>query len=459
AMPPSVSPGSTRQRSASTGCRSALGAAPGTGAIDMQRARCSRRTAPRLPVRGQPVRLGGRRKLEARTHEGLRDEVPRSPCVAPLRADDSAEVLVDQLGHLEHRDGPFATEDGPELVVGVDVPPLLRILEVVLADVGPELLPHFRPGNWLVTDNLRQVLRRHELLHECGVGLALRSRGLLGLLRGLLGHSFGFSSPSGRGRCTARRRVDGFGSSKPRRCGYQVSEGKTASEASFPSGTILGAPPDMQALITGANGFLGSALARRLLSAGHTVRALLRPGADPSALAGLGVERVEGDVTVPSSLPRAVAGADVVVHLAGLRRSPERAAFFPVHAEGTRAVCDAMLRSGARRLVLAGSLAAVGPSEPGRPHRETDPFAPREWYGESKAEAERIALASGLEVSVARPPRILGPGDRENLVFFRLVRRGIRLRIGGGPRPLSVVDVDDVVELLLLQSSRPEAVG
>ena len=149
----------------------------------------------------------------------------------------------------------------------------------------------------------------------------------------------------------------------------------------------------------------------------------------------------------------------MVFHLAGLRRAPERKAFFRVNAEGTRAVCDAMLRSGARRLVLAGSLAAVGPSEPGRPHVETDPFAPREWYGESKAEAERIALASGLEVSVARPPRILGPGDRENLVFFRLANHGIRLRIGGGPRPLSVVDVDDVVELLLLQSTRPEAVG
>jgi dihydroflavonol-4-reductase len=62
-------------------------------------------------------------------------------------------------------------------------------------------------------------------------------------------------------------------------------------------------------------------------------------------------------------------------------------------------------------------------------------------------------------VSVARPPRILGPGDRENLVFFRLANHGIRLRIGGGPRPLSVVDVDDVVELLILQSTRPEAVG
>ena len=111
-------------------------------------------------------------------------------------------------------------------------------------------------------------------------------------------------------------------------------------------------------------------------------------------------------------------------------------------------------------MVLVGSLAAVGPSTADRPHLETDPFAPEEWYGESKAEAERIALGTtGLEVSVARPPRILGPGDRENLVFFRLVKRGIRLEIGGGPRPLSVVDVDDVVELLLLLATRPEAVG
>ena len=216
----------------------------------------------------------------------------------------------------------------------------------------------------------------------------------------------------------------------------------------------------MQVLITGANGFLGSALSRRLLGDGHRVRALVRPGSDASALDGVGVERVSGDVTDPGSILRAVEGTGVVFHLAGLRRAPERSAFFRVNAEGTRTVCDAMLRVGARRMVLAGSLAAVGPSRPDRPHVETDPFAPEEWYGESKAEAERIALGmSGLEVTVARPPRILGPGDRENLVFFRLVKRGIRLEVGGGPRPLSVVDVDDVVELLVRLAVQPEAVG
>jgi nucleoside-diphosphate-sugar epimerase len=216
----------------------------------------------------------------------------------------------------------------------------------------------------------------------------------------------------------------------------------------------------MEALITGASGFLGSALSRRLVADGHRVRALVRPASDASTLDGTGVQRVSGDVTDPGSLGRAVEGVEVVFHLAGLRRAPERSAFFRVNAEGTRTVCDTMLRAGARRLVLAGSLAAVGPSTPDRPHVETDGFAPEEWYGESKAEAERIALGTvGLEVSVARPPRILGPGDRENLVFFRMVKRGVRLEVGGGPRPLSVVDVDDVVDLLLLLATRPEAVG
>jgi len=111
--------------------------------------------------------------------------------------------------------------------------------------------------------------------------------------------------------------------------------------------------------------------------------------------------------------------------------------------------------------VLAGSLAAVGPSRPERPHVEGDALLPEEWYGESKAEAERIAFQprGNLEVTVARPPRILGPADRENLVFFKLIRRGLRLSIGGGPRPLSVVDVDDVVDFLLLLAARPEAAG
>jgi dihydroflavonol-4-reductase len=215
----------------------------------------------------------------------------------------------------------------------------------------------------------------------------------------------------------------------------------------------------MHALITGASGFLGGALLRRLLASGHQVRGLVR-GAPPTS-SGNAVEWVQGDVTLLDSLTTALSGIEVVFHLAGIRRAPSRSTFFQVNAEGTRNVCDASCRSGVRRLVLAGSLAAVGPSTVDRPHFESDPFAPEEWYGESKAEAERIAFQprGSMEVTVVRPPRILGPRDRENLVFFKLIHRGIRLSIGGGPRPLSVVDVEDVVDILLLLAERPEASG
>ncbi|MFY2556733.1 NAD-dependent epimerase/dehydratase family protein [Corallococcus terminator] len=218
----------------------------------------------------------------------------------------------------------------------------------------------------------------------------------------------------------------------------------------------------MRALITGAGGFLGIWLARALAARGDTVTCLLRPRGDASGLAGISYTRVEGDVTDAASLRPAVEGQDVVFHLAGVRRGATREDFLRVNAEGTRLLCDAMVAAGHRpRLVLVGSLAAMGPSSPTRPHVEEDAFHPHEWYGESKAEAERIAFSYGdrLPVTVSRPPRILGPGDRENLTFFKLVKKGIRLELVGGPRPLTMVDVEDVVDALILQAEHPSAVG
>jgi nucleoside-diphosphate-sugar epimerase len=217
----------------------------------------------------------------------------------------------------------------------------------------------------------------------------------------------------------------------------------------------------MRALVTGANGFLGTWLARRLLDGGHEVRALLRPGSAPGPLGGLAVERVPGDVTEPSTLPAAVRGCDVVFHLAGIRRAPRRDDFLRVNAGGTRHLLEACAAHapGLTRFVLAGSLAASGPSATGR--REEDPFAPREWYGESKAEAERLAFsfADRLPVTVARPPRITGPGDKENLFFFRIVSRGFVVGFPGAPRPLSFVDVEDCARGMETLATHPAAVG
>lgn len=214
----------------------------------------------------------------------------------------------------------------------------------------------------------------------------------------------------------------------------------------------------MLALVTGAGGFLGQALVRALSARGARVRALVRR--PEPALALPGVEVLRGDATDPAALAAAVAGVDVAFHLAGVRRAAEADEFFRVNVGTTRLLLDACLAHAPRlrRFVLAGSRAASPPSATGC--TEDEPPGPTEAYGESKAEAERVTLlhADRLPVTVARPPRIMGPGDRENLLFFELARRGWALRFGADA-PLSWIDVDDCARGLLLLAERPEAVG
>ncbi|MCU0698414.1 MAG: NAD-dependent epimerase/dehydratase family protein [Myxococcaceae bacterium] len=217
----------------------------------------------------------------------------------------------------------------------------------------------------------------------------------------------------------------------------------------------------MRVLITGANGFLGSWLSSFLAERKHEVRCLVRAGSDRSALTHPDVVVVPGDVTQPATLGPALEGVDVCYHLAGIRRGTTRDDFIRVNAEGTRAVAEALVAAKGRRLVLCGSLAASGPSLDEKPRREEEPFAPEEWYGESKAEAERVLFSfkDRLEVTSCRPSRIVGPGDHENLTFFKLAARGVILRLLGRERRISFVDVEDVVDQLVLQGERAEAVG
>jgi len=222
--------------------------------------------------------------------------------------------------------------------------------------------------------------------------------------------------------------------------------------------------PDLPAVfVTGANGFVGSHLARALRRVGHPVRALVRKGADRSRVNDLDIEWIEGDLNDREALARGCDGARWIIHVAGRIKAPDLAAYRVANVDGTVHLLDAAEKSGSaiERFVYVSSLAASGPALNGRPKNETDPDSPTTPYGTSKREGE-IAVrgrADRIPVTVVRPPAVYGPGDTEVLGFFQAVSWHIKPLFNKPPVRLSLVHVADLVDGILLAVSSPRAVG
>jgi nucleoside-diphosphate-sugar epimerase len=203
-------------------------------------------------------------------------------------------------------------------------------------------------------------------------------------------------------------------------------------------------------LVTGANGFVGSRLCAHLIRRGYHVIAQVRRTSDLSLLKDLNLEYRYGDVTQPDTLPDMVRGVDFIVHIAGAIKVKRRETFFAVNEQGTRDLLDAVVAHNpkVKRVVHISSVAAVGPSKPGLPVRETDPPHPITTYGESKLAGERVALsfADRLPVVVIRPPGVYGPGDRGIYSMFKAVWMHLKPLIGDSRRKLQLVHVDDLCE-------------
>ncbi|TAD76521.1 MAG: NAD(P)-dependent oxidoreductase [Sphingomonadales bacterium] len=185
--------------------------------------------------------------------------------------------------------------------------------------------------------------------------------------------------------------------------------------------------------ITGATGFVGSAVLNEALAQGHQVRALARRAQSPRA----GVEWVRGDLADETALAALVEGADAVIHVAGLTNTPDPAEFETANVTGTVNVLAAMKDAGVRRLVFVSSLAARQP-ELSR-------------YGASKAKAEALVEASGLDWTTVRPPGVYGPRDVDYLEMFRTAKWGfVPLPPGGAS---SIIHADDLARLLVVLAS------
>jgi nucleoside-diphosphate-sugar epimerase len=216
------------------------------------------------------------------------------------------------------------------------------------------------------------------------------------------------------------------------------------------------------ALVTGASGFVGSHVVDELLRQGARVRCLLRSTSSRRWLEGKQVENVNGDLCSRQGLDAAVAGADWIVHAAGLTHAPDAAGFHQANVLGTENILAAALnaRPAPRRFVYISSQAAAGPSRNGAPVTEALVPAPVSTYGKSKLGGETLVMraADRLPVVAIRPPTVYGPRDNVLLKYFRTVKHHIRPYLGGA-KPFSVVYAQDHARAVWAAVTQEAAVG
>lgn len=216
----------------------------------------------------------------------------------------------------------------------------------------------------------------------------------------------------------------------------------------------------MTILVTGATGFIGRHLIERLVTAGESVKAFVRPSANAAWLDALGVEIVRGDIGDAQGVERAVERCRIVFHLAATTESSgllSRGDVEVANIQGAENVTRAALRADIERLVFCSSVAVYGRIARHRLIDEsttTDPDSP---YGESKVLGEQVVLSArqrhGLPVVVARISTVWGPGTTSWLGLFQSIAAGQFRLIGEGTNYHHIADVSDVVEGLLLCGS------
>lgn len=220
----------------------------------------------------------------------------------------------------------------------------------------------------------------------------------------------------------------------------------------------------MRVLVTGATGFTGGHLARALRARGDDVRALVRDPARAMELSKVGVELVTGDLRDGGAVGAAARGVEVVYHIAaiyrqaGLRDEEYRA----INRDAVRSVIEAAARGGARRVVHCSTVGVHGDIEH-PPANEDAPLRPGDIYQVTKLAGESIAAAAaaqtGIELVVARPTGIYGPGDRRLLKLFRGVARRRFVILGSGRIFYHLTHIDDLIQGFQLCAEVPQAAG
>ena len=221
----------------------------------------------------------------------------------------------------------------------------------------------------------------------------------------------------------------------------------------------------MTTVVTGATGFLGSALVTKLIKQRQSVRILVRDEKKARQQFADAVTIVPGDITDAAPVQQVVDGATTIYHLAGSLYHPSipTELYRRTHVEGTRILLKACQgQTQVRRIVHVGTTGVYGVTGE-VPATEDAPLAPTNPYEATKLEGELLALSAyqeqGLPVTVVRPGLVYGPGDLHLLSFFVSINKGQFRVIAGGNALLHPIYIDDLVAAFLLGAESPLAVG
>ena len=218
-------------------------------------------------------------------------------------------------------------------------------------------------------------------------------------------------------------------------------------------------------LVTGATGFIGQRLVKRLVSRGDKVTCLVRRTSNLAGVKRLGCSIVFADTAKNlGQIRQATAACDTVFHLAASTNAVRSRSLIEMNTSGLENMLHACAaRQSPPTFVFVSSLAAVGPSSVSRSHDETAPLKPISCYGRSKADCELLAtrFASRIPITIVRPPIVLGEGDRQGLQLFSLIEKwGFHFVPGFSDQSFSVLHVDDLTKAMsALAERRPPLVG